>query len=118
MSRMRKTCLILGMSSTIAIGVAMWAWGARAATPTAAAQPVRHAASPVHPVRVAPVRVERTLVLTTEEVIERPVRGDRARVRARSDAPLMARAKRMLFGSGRFRPEPFPRTERQESPAR
>ena len=116
MSSMRKTCLILGMSSTIGIAVAMWAWGARAATPTAAAQPVRHAARPVHPVQ--PVRVERTLVLTTEEVIERPVRANRARVRARSEAPLMARAKRVLFGSGRFRPEPFPRTERQESPAR
>jgi hypothetical protein len=127
MTTKRRISLVIGMTSTIAIGVTVWALGPRgsmtteaagtsteaAATSAEAAQPVRQPASPIHP-----VQVERTLVLVTEEVVERPVRAARPRVRSRSETPLIARAKRVLFGSGRYRPEPFPRAERQESPAR
>jgi hypothetical protein len=120
MTTIRRVGLVLGMTSTIAIGMAMWAWGERAATQAKAAaasaaapQPVQRPANPV-----TPVHVERTLVRVTHEVVERPVRAERARVQPRSEIRLVARARRMLFGSGRYRPEPFPRAERQDLPAR
>jgi hypothetical protein len=108
------------MTATIAIGVAIWAWGARAGISTEAAAASAEAAQPVpQPAKpVASVHVERTLVRVTDEVVERPARAQRARVRPRSEVPLIARARRVLFGSGRYRPEPFPRAERQDSPAR
>ena len=114
----RRTWAIVGMTMAMAmaIGTAALAWRARAAPPGPAARSVQEAASPV-----PSVRVERTLVLAAEEAVERPVRTGRARTRPQRGTvapPPMSRARRILFGSGRHRPEPFPRVSEEDSPPR
>jgi hypothetical protein len=117
---MRATRLvwtIVGLTVATAIGTAAFAWRPRAAPPAPAA-----AGS------LPPVRVERTLVLAEEEVVERPVRTLRAQARpgpgtgappvmsrATRIPPVTSRARRILFGSGRHRPEPFPRVSEADS---
>jgi hypothetical protein len=131
--------LLLGFTVAMAIGTAM-AWHVRGGTPSASTQPAQSAPHTV--------RVERTLVLVAEPVVERPVvegpvverrvierpvverpvvegpvverpvRSERADIRARSGTAPVSRARRVLFGSGRYRPEPFPRGALLESPPR
>ena len=103
----RRMWAIVGVTMAMAIGDG--GVGVAGASRTAGpSRPVpARAASPV-----PSVRVERTLVVAAEEVVERPVRAGRARARPQRGTaapPLMSRARRVLFGSGRHRPEPFPR---------
>ena len=112
----RRTWAIVGVTIAMAIGTAALAWRARAAPPAQPPGPVQGAASPV-----PSVRVERTLVVAAEEVVERPVRTGRARARPQRGTaapPPMSRARRVLFGSGRHRPEPFPRVSEEDSAPR
>ena len=112
----RRMWAIVGVTIAMAIGTAALAWRARAALPTPAARSLQGAASPV-----PSVRVERTLVVAAEEVIERPVHAGRARARPQrvtAAPPQMSRARRVLFGSGRHRPEPFPRVSEEDSTPR
>ena len=111
MSTKQRLYLILGVAGAVAIGTAL-SWRPRPARPADAPQ---QAAS-----SVLPVTVERTLVSAAVEVVERPARGNRARVKPRREAPpaAISRARRVLFGSGRYRPEPFPRVARQDLSAR
>jgi hypothetical protein len=108
--------LLLGFTVAMAIGTAM-AWHVRGETPAASTQPAQSAPHTV--------RVERTLVRVAEPVVERPVverrvverrvRSERADISARSGTAPVSRARRVLFGSGRYRPEPFPRGTLLES---
>jgi hypothetical protein len=70
----------------------------------------------------AAVRVERTFVVPTVEVGERPARVLRGRVKPRPETAgrpvATSRARRVLFGSGRYRPEPFPRLAQENPSAR
>jgi hypothetical protein len=93
--------LLLGFTVAMAIGTAM-AWHVRGETPAASTQPAQSAPHTV--------RVERTLVRVAEPVVERPV-VERRVVERR----VVSRARRVLFGSGRYRPEPFPRGTLLES---
>jgi hypothetical protein len=116
MSSKLRIYLILGVTFAMAIAAAILPWRAPGATPGGGAPSAQQAPRPIDR-----IHVERTLVRATEEVVERPVRTDRAPVRPRREAaapPLMSRAKRVLFGSGRHRPEPFPRASLQEASAR
>ena len=112
----RRIWAIVGVTMAMAIGTAALAWRARAAPPGPAARSLQEAAS-----SVPSVRVERTLVVAAEEVVERPVRTGRARAlpqRGTVAPPPMSRARRVLFGSGRHRPEPFPRVSEADSTPR
>ena len=105
--------LVLGVTFAMAIGTAVLTGRPRSDVPAGAgaAQPEQPAPRPgdrVHP--IDRIDIERTLVRATEEV-ERPVRTDRAPVRPPRGAvapPLMSRTRRVIFGNGRYRPEPFP----------
>ena len=112
----RRIWAIVGVAMAMAIVTAALAWRARAAPPGPAARSLQEAAS-----SGPSVRVERTLVLASEEVVERPDRAGRARARpprGTAAPPLMSRARRVLFGSGRHRPEPFPRVSEEDSSPR
>jgi hypothetical protein len=64
------------------------------------------------------VRVEHQLVIPALNVVEPTARTAASRQVRRGQRPaaeaqppvLLSRAKRVLFGDGRYRPEPFPRT--------
>jgi hypothetical protein len=60
--------------------------------------------------------VERRAV--ERRVVERRVRSERPDIQAQAGTAPVSRARRVLFGSGRYRPEPFPRGTLLESPAR
>ncbi len=116
--------LVLGVTFAMAIGTAVLTGRVRSDTPAGAgaAQPEQPAAGPGDPIHpVDRIQIERTLVRATEEVVERPVRRDRAQVRPRREAvapPHMSRTRRVLFGSGRYRPEPFPHVSPDDPAAR
>jgi hypothetical protein len=106
MNTKQRLYLILGVgvAGAAAIGAAV-SWSPAVAQ--TAATPQQSAG--------ATVRVERTLV-------ERPARVRRARAKAQretaSQPVATSRARRVLFGSGRYRPEPFPRLAQQNPSAR
>jgi hypothetical protein len=117
----RRIYLILAVTSAMAFVAIASPWRVRDEAPAAAApaQPAPRPSDRIH--------VERTLVRATEEVVEPPVRTERAHVQPRREAepeaeagppPLISRARRVIFGSGRHRPEPFPRAGVLEAPAR
>ena len=112
-----RISLILGVTFAMALVAAASPWRALDAAPAAArsAQAAPRPSDRIH--------VERTLVRATEEVVERTVRTERAHVQPRREAvppplPLISRARRVIFGSGRHRPEPFPRASLLEAPVR
>ena len=110
-----RISLILGVTFAVALVAAASPWRVRGAAPAAArsAQPAPRPSDRIH--------VERTLVRATEEVVERTVRTERAHVQPSREAvppPLISRARRAIFGSGRHRPEPFPRASLLEAPVR
>lgn len=114
----RRIYVILAVTSAMAFVAAVSPWRVRDAAPAAAAQSAQPAPRPSDR-----IHVERTLVRATEEVVEPPVRTERAHVQPRREAeavppPLISRARRVIFGSGRHRPEPFPRAGLLEAPAR
>jgi hypothetical protein len=113
MNTKQRLYLILGVgvAGAAAIGAAV-SWSPAVAQ--TAATPQQSAG--------ATVRVERTLVVPTVEIVERPARVRRARAKAQretaSQPVATSRARRVLFGSGRYRPEPFPRLAQQNPSAR
>jgi hypothetical protein len=114
----QRIYVIFAVTSAMAFVAAVSPWQVRDASPAAAAQPAPPAPRPGDR-----IHVERTLVQAMEEVVEPPVRRERPRVQPRRDAeavppPLTSRARRVIFGSGRHRPEPFPRAGLLEAPAR
>ena len=113
----QRIYLLLGVTLAAAAGTAMLPWRAPGETSAAAAP------SPPPAPRVVDdrIHIERTLVQATDLVVERRVRSDRALVRPRREVaapPAMSRLRRVLFGSGRHRPEPFPRASLQNTSAR
>jgi hypothetical protein len=119
----QRIYLVLGVTLAAAAGTAMLPWRTPGNT-SAAAAPAPPTAPRVIDDRI---HVERTLVQATDLLVERrvpverPVRSDRALVRPRREAaapPAMSRVRRVLFGSGRHRPEPFPRASLQNASAR
>jgi hypothetical protein len=113
----RRIYLILAVTSAMAFVAAGSPWRVQDAA-RAAAAPAQAAPRPSDR-----IHVERTLVRATEEVVEPRVRTERAHVQPRREAkagppPLISRARRVIFGSGRHRPEPFPRAGLLEAPAR
>ncbi len=120
--------LILGVTFATAIGTAVLTGRGRSDTPAGAAPPEQPAPRPgdrVHPIEsihsIDRIHIERTLVRATEQVVERPVRTARAPVRLSPEPvapPLISRTRRVLFGSGRYRPQPFPHVTLEDAPER
>jgi hypothetical protein len=118
-----RICLIVGVTGAVAVGTGMLTRGTAGTPPDASTRSAQPAAPSPQPVARSgdSIRVDRTLVRTTEEVIERPRQRDRVQSRPPSTAASpsqISRVRRVLFGSGRHRPAPFPRVSQEDSSPR
>jgi hypothetical protein len=118
-----RICLIVGVTAAVAVGTGMLTRGTAGTAPDTSTRSAPPPAPSPQPVARSgdSIRVDRKLVRTTEEVIERPRPRDRVQSRPTSTAappPQVSRVRRVLFGSGRYRPAPFPRVSQEDSSPR
>ena len=97
----------------VAAVVGLWPTAAEAPPAAPGRERVTSLSKATAPAGLQPVavRIEQSFVRVTDWVAEarRPVRATAARVKP--EPRLIARARRVLFGDGTHRPEPFPRVQ-------